>query len=268
MQREPHDSKTLSIGEFAAATQLTPKALRLYDEHGLLRPARNTASGYRVYGLEQVAVGRLIRSLRDMNLSLAQIARVLEAETFQAEMLLREFLIEAEQRYARERRAYQAALGLLRHSRPSPAVSIEELSMTAQVVLVHGFSADRSTFIERYLAELHEARRQLLQLQQQFADWSACLLLEPLSQDESRLELVVPLIDPDRNLPLTTRTIPVRRYAAIRLPSADPSTLTAAVDALFDWFDRQGAFAVDTPMVRIGESEDARYRVLWAFESR
>jgi DNA-binding transcriptional MerR regulator len=110
MQREPHDSKTLSIGEFAAATQLTPKALRLYDEQGLLRPAKTTGSGYRVYAVEQVSVGRLIRALRDMSLSLAQIAQVIEAESLQSEMLLREFLIEAEQRYARERRAYQSAV--------------------------------------------------------------------------------------------------------------------------------------------------------------
>ncbi|MFC4312556.1 MerR family transcriptional regulator [Steroidobacter flavus] len=268
MQREARDSKTLSIGEFAAATQLTPKALRLYDEQGLLRPAKTTVSGYRVYAVEQVGAGRLIRALRDMNLSLAQIAQVLEGDPLQSEMLLREFLIEAEQRYARERRAYQAALGLLRHSRPSPGVSIEEHSMAAQVVLVHGFSADQTNFIPRYLAELQESRRRLNLCQQRFDAWSACLLLEPLSQDESRLELVVPLMDADRNLPLTTRTIPARRYAAIRLHSTEPAALAAAVDALFDRFDRQGAFAIDTPMVRVDESEDRRYQVWWAFESR
>lgn len=268
MQRQPRDSKTLSIGEFAAATQLTPKALRLYDEQGLLRPAKTTGSGYRVYAVEQVSVGRLIRALRDMSLSLAQIAQVVEAESLQSEMLLRELLIEAEQRYARERRAYQSALGLLRHSRPSPAISIEERSMEAQAVLVHGFSADRASFIERYLDELQAAQGRVLQLQQRFDIWSACVLLEPLSQEESRLELVLPLIDADRNLPLTTRTIPARRYAAIRLASVEPSSLAAAVDALFDWFDRQGALAIETPIVRVSELGDARYQVWWAFEAR
>jgi hypothetical protein len=183
-------------------------------------------------------------------------------------MLLREFLIEAEQRYARERRAYQAALGLIRHSRPSPAMSIEEHSMATQTVLVHSFSADRASFIERYLEELQAARRRMLELHQRCDDWSACLLLEPLSQEESRLELILPLIDADRNLPLTTRTIPPRRYAAIRLASAEPAALAAAVDALFDWFDRQGALAIETPIVRVDEVGDVRYRVLWAFESR
>ena len=42
--------RLLSIGAFARATRLTPKALRLYDELGLLPPAFvDQASGYRFY---------------------------------------------------------------------------------------------------------------------------------------------------------------------------------------------------------------------------
>ena len=38
----------LTIGEFARASRLSPKALRLYDELGLLRPVRvDEYSGYR-----------------------------------------------------------------------------------------------------------------------------------------------------------------------------------------------------------------------------
>ena len=74
-------SRLLSIGEFAAATQLSLKALRLYDEQQLLRPARiDSASGYRYYRSDQVSIGRLIRTLRDMGLPLADIARVAVAE--------------------------------------------------------------------------------------------------------------------------------------------------------------------------------------------
>ncbi len=40
----------LTIGAFARAVRLTPKALRLYDELGLLRPAAvDPESGYRLY---------------------------------------------------------------------------------------------------------------------------------------------------------------------------------------------------------------------------
>ena len=50
-----------SIGEFAAATRLSPKALRLYDELGLLPPARvDPDSGYRWYAEDQVERARLV----------------------------------------------------------------------------------------------------------------------------------------------------------------------------------------------------------------
>lgn len=268
MQRDTRHPRTLSIGEFAAATQLTPKALRLYDDQGLLRPARTAASGYRVYGADQVAAGRLIRALRDMNLSLAQVAQVMEADELQSELLLRDYLQEAEQRYARERRAYQAALGWVRRTRPSAAVSIAERSMEEHIVSVHGFSADRGTLVERYLQELQQTRRLLTGMKQQAGEFSACVLLDPLSDEDSRFELIIPLINPDRQLPLTTRVVPARRYAAASLPAADPATLTSAVDALFDWFDRHGLFALDTPWVSVSDAGDVRYHVLWAFESR
>jgi DNA-binding transcriptional MerR regulator len=45
----------MSSGALAARTRLTHKALRLYDEQGLLRPAPvDPRSGYRSYAPEQV----------------------------------------------------------------------------------------------------------------------------------------------------------------------------------------------------------------------
>ncbi|MEU7029244.1 MerR family transcriptional regulator [Streptomyces sp. NPDC046275] len=67
----------LTIGDFARATGLTPKALRRYDELGLLRPARvDPFSGYRYYAGEQVERARLVRWLRRIGMPLAEIGRV------------------------------------------------------------------------------------------------------------------------------------------------------------------------------------------------
>jgi DNA-binding transcriptional MerR regulator len=45
----------MSIGEFASASRLSQKALRLYGENGLLPPAWvDPASGYRYYGVHQL----------------------------------------------------------------------------------------------------------------------------------------------------------------------------------------------------------------------
>lgn len=69
----------IAIGEFARRTRLTAKALRIYDRVGLLRPASvDEASGYRRYDTGQVRTGQLIALLRGADLSLAEIALIVE----------------------------------------------------------------------------------------------------------------------------------------------------------------------------------------------
>jgi serine/threonine protein phosphatase PrpC len=67
----------LTIGAFARAARLSPKALRLYDDLGLLRPAAvDRHSGYRFYDPEQLEQARLIAWLRRLDMPLATIRRV------------------------------------------------------------------------------------------------------------------------------------------------------------------------------------------------
>jgi serine/threonine protein phosphatase PrpC len=67
----------LTIGAFARAAELTPKALRLYDELGLLPPAAvDPESGYRLYDPGQLSRARLIAQLRRIGMPLADIHTV------------------------------------------------------------------------------------------------------------------------------------------------------------------------------------------------
>jgi PPM family protein phosphatase len=64
----------LTIGEFARASRLSPKALGLYDELGLLTPARvDPVSGYRLYEPGQLDRARLVAWLRRLGMPLARI---------------------------------------------------------------------------------------------------------------------------------------------------------------------------------------------------
>ena len=64
----------LTIGEFARASRLSPKALRLYDDLGLLPPARvDPYSGYRFYRPDQLERARLVAWLRRLGMPLARI---------------------------------------------------------------------------------------------------------------------------------------------------------------------------------------------------
>jgi|SRR5579862_2520949 len=71
----------LSIGEFARLSRLSPKALRLYDELELLAPARvDPDSGYRFYATDQLDRARLVASLRQVGISLAQIKIIVDLD--------------------------------------------------------------------------------------------------------------------------------------------------------------------------------------------
>ena len=69
----------IPIGRFAQAARLSQKALRLYDENGLLPPVRvDEDSGYRYYDWRQVRRARRIALLRQAGMSLAEIRRFLD----------------------------------------------------------------------------------------------------------------------------------------------------------------------------------------------
>ncbi|MBL8062927.1 MAG: MerR family transcriptional regulator [Anaerolineales bacterium] len=86
----------LSIGTFANMTRLSIKALRLYDQLGILQPLHiDPQTGYRYYGVDQLPSARMIRNMRDMDMPLAVIRRmltVLPVSQAQAELLVRQHL--------------------------------------------------------------------------------------------------------------------------------------------------------------------------------
>ncbi|MFJ6619144.1 MerR family transcriptional regulator [Kitasatospora sp. NPDC091335] len=66
----------MRIGELARRAGVTPRALRYYEEQGLLAPERRP-SGYREYGERDVETVRGIRTLLAAGLNSAVIAEVL-----------------------------------------------------------------------------------------------------------------------------------------------------------------------------------------------
>lgn len=69
------------IHEAAAETGLTPRAIRYYEELGLLRPAARSSGAYRLYDDDDLERLRFIKGLRDdAGFSLTEIAQLLEDE--------------------------------------------------------------------------------------------------------------------------------------------------------------------------------------------
>jgi DNA-binding transcriptional MerR regulator len=87
------DNPYLLAGEFGAVAQLSPKALRLYADQGLLVPASvDPATGYRYYAPDQVGRARLIGRLRRLGLPLARIGHLADLTPAARELELRGWL--------------------------------------------------------------------------------------------------------------------------------------------------------------------------------
>lgn len=75
------EPRLLRINEVAAELGLTTRAIRYYEEMGLLEPAARSDGDYRLYDPSDVERLRFIKSLRDdAGFSLAQIGQLLEDE--------------------------------------------------------------------------------------------------------------------------------------------------------------------------------------------
>ncbi|RYF97745.1 MAG: MerR family transcriptional regulator [Caulobacteraceae bacterium] len=70
----------LSAADAARHVGVSAKALRLYEDRGLLTPGR-TPAGWRAYGPADIARAEQIASLRKLGLSLTQVASVLSGKT-------------------------------------------------------------------------------------------------------------------------------------------------------------------------------------------
>jgi DNA-binding transcriptional MerR regulator len=94
----------MNIGEFARRSSLSANALRLYDELGLLPPARvDASSGYRFYAEAQLEPARLIAALRQLQIPLPGIRAILGLEPAAAADRIGDYWAAAESEHAARR---------------------------------------------------------------------------------------------------------------------------------------------------------------------
>jgi DNA-binding transcriptional MerR regulator len=82
-----HSAEYINASEAATRLGVSPKALRLYETHGLVLPVR-TAAGWRTYSPDQMSRAREIVALRRLGLSLSQVKSVLSGDTANLERAL------------------------------------------------------------------------------------------------------------------------------------------------------------------------------------
>jgi DNA-binding transcriptional MerR regulator len=95
----------LFIGELAKRAQVSIDTIRYYEKLGLLPKPARTASGYRFYRIETLDRLAFIRQAQALNLSLAEIAKIVQLHNdrsacFQVQTILEEKITEIDNRLA------------------------------------------------------------------------------------------------------------------------------------------------------------------------
>jgi DNA-binding transcriptional MerR regulator len=129
----------LSPAETAKRFGISIKALRLYEQHGLLKPSRaangSTGAPWRVYGSDQLARLHQILALKRLGLSLGQIGELLVCQD-----ALEPILAVQERVLSEERERITRALTLIRKARAKLAsggtLSIDDLATLTQETLM------------------------------------------------------------------------------------------------------------------------------------
>ena len=70
----------LLIGQVAKRTGATRKALRLYEDAGILAAPRRTSSGYRLYGTETLDMLAFVRQAQRLGFSLDEIKEIVSIQ--------------------------------------------------------------------------------------------------------------------------------------------------------------------------------------------
>jgi DNA-binding transcriptional MerR regulator len=156
----------LSPGETAKRFGISIKALRLYEQHGLLKPLRtangSTGAAWRVYGSDQIARLHQILALKRLGLSLGQIGELLAGAD-----ALDPILAVQERVLAKDRERITRALTLIRKARTKLAsgdiLSIDDLAtLTQETVMTKQSTAEElkeilTPFKQKHLEPQEEA---------------------------------------------------------------------------------------------------------------
>jgi DNA-binding transcriptional MerR regulator len=233
----------MTIGEFAQQSRLSPKALRLYEQMGLLVPeATDPTNGYRLYGDDQIQRARTIGLLRRIDMPLAVIAEVVDASPDAAAERVGRYWEQVEATNV-ERRTLVSYIQARLKGTDMRAYDVHTRRISERRVLSisrHLHAADTDSFFQEAFARLRAGGRGL-----EGIDGVPYLIFygEVSEDSDGPMELCRPVssesaIDPSEFGPdLELRVEPVHEEAFVRLSMAELGwhAMLPVVDALETW---------------------------------
>jgi DNA-binding transcriptional MerR regulator len=80
MVKKGKSTEVMQIGDFAGRARVSVRAIRYYEELGLLKPEAHSAGGFRLYGQENLKRIQVVNFLKELGLTLTEIRDIFLAK--------------------------------------------------------------------------------------------------------------------------------------------------------------------------------------------
>jgi DNA-binding transcriptional MerR regulator len=200
------------IGDFSRIARVSCRLLRYYDELGLLKPGSiERDTGYRYYSASQLPRLNRILVLKELGLSLEEIARILDSNVSAAE--LRAMLLV---RKSDAQRAMTEELERLRHIESRIAQIDAEGHLSADDVIIRSEPARQMLSVRRIVPSFAEARLLIRELNESVRAYKSRGVLGTLTAIAHAQEFELDRIDVEIGFVLHGEL-----HAEIRLPTGE-----------------------------------------------
>ena len=243
--------KEISIGEFARRSRLSLKALRLYDDRGVLVPSRvDQASGYRYYDTAQVDQARLVVMLRQLQLPLAEIKELLACDPADAAARIAEHWRDAEAAHDTRRELAGYLVSRLSGERSVMyEVATREMPERSLLCLKRNVHEQEAwAFGKEFIAILRE--RPLPKMEGRAGAMFSIYWGQVSADSDGPMEMCKPVPETQAHAlagqypELTLRTEPAHREMFVALPAGpggiSPVHFQLAMESMRAWADEQG----------------------------
>lgn len=266
----------LSIGAFANMTRLSIKALRLYDQLGLLQPRHvDPQTAYRYYGVDQLSSARMIRNMRDMDMPLATIRQVLAALVSvpeQAEAMAAEYADMREQQAKQIREQVQQFIQHIQQEQTPMTleVIIKQIPLQQALSSTHHIKVNK---LDETISKTVDAMHTLLKEQNLEAISAPFGIFHGAinEQEDGPLEICMPVNGQVKGKGnIQVKQVEGGNAACVMMVGAqtDFPAILGAYDAAADWIQKNNYATAGPPreVWHSGPGENPKMEIVWLFK--
>lgn len=260
-------------------THLSLKALRLYDQLGILQPHHiDPQTGYCYYGPDQLPSARMIRVMREMDMPLATIRQVLASvntintASTEIEWLVNEY-VELRERQVEQIRGQVHQLIQLIHQEVEPMsfeVNIRKIAPQQVLSITSRIKVDKLDFtIKQSLDKLYKS---LEEQKLEAADASFGIFHGQINeQEDGPIEVCLPVngkVKAEGDIDLKTLQGGDAASVMMNGVQCDFPAILGGYDAAADWIQRNGHEMAEPPreVWYSAPGKDARMEIIWLFK--